>query len=160
MEIISNFMHSDESLDQTNFPILTIMYKYVVQLSKDQLSASLLVHSIHLKTNADIHIRNEASQQLERFEKVSGEQTKDILEEFFDSVRQLFLAMNNPMLKLFVENNSKLQTSLCYNQNLIRNPDREFMNEIMDLSSYALKFYIKNKSHHEQVERLLLLNLH
>lgn len=37
--------------------------------------------------------------------------------------------------------------------------DQALIDKIMELSSYALKFFLQDKSNHLQVERLLMLNL-
>lgn len=60
MQKIIGFLHSPEATDKQNSELLYILYLYVARLSKGQLSAPLLLHSINLKDHPDIKIRKEA----------------------------------------------------------------------------------------------------
>jgi len=86
-------------------------------LDKENLKADLLLHSVNLKDHLDIKIRKEALQQIERFEKATQAQTQGMLPPFIDAIKNLFRSEQNPLLSLFVDNDSTLKASLSYNSN-------------------------------------------
>ena len=65
---IVHYLHSPEAGDAHNSELLYILYLYIARLSKDTLTAPLLLHSVNLKDHVDIKIRKEALTQLEKFE--------------------------------------------------------------------------------------------
>jgi hypothetical protein len=82
-----------------------------------------------------------------------------MLAPFLDAIKHLFRSEQNPILALVVENDSTLKTTLNYNSNQSQYLNASFIEKIIDLTTYAMKFYLQDKTNHGDLEKLLMLNL-
>ena len=82
-----------------------------------------------------------------------------MLGPFLEEIRLLFLSLQNPLLAFFVENDATPKRCLSYDGNIVNFVDTGLIDKIMELTKYALKFYLHEKTNQEQIERLLMLNL-
>ncbi len=58
-----------------------------------------------------------------------------------------------------MDNDSTLKASLSYNSNQSQYLNAAFIEKIIDLTTYAMKFYKQDKTSNEDLEKLLMLNL-
>ena len=58
-----------------------------------------------------------------------------------------------------MDNDSTLKASLSYNSNQSQYLNAAFIDKIIDLTTYAMKFYKQDKTSNEDLEKLLMLNL-
>jgi hypothetical protein len=82
-----------------------------------------------------------------------------MLAPFLDAIKHLFKSEQNPLLSLFVDNDFTLKASLSYNSNQSQYLNAAFIDKIIDLTTYAMKFYKQDKTSNEDLEKLLMLNL-
>jgi hypothetical protein len=143
---VVSFLFSAEARQPENAELLYILYLYVARLDKENLSAPSLLHSVNLKDHPDIKIRKEVLSQLEKFEKASESQLKGLLMPFLESLRLLFLTEKNPIFDLFTNNDATVGKCLAYNTNYSQHAGPVVIDKLLDLSTYALKFYKLDQS--------------